>query len=165
MAVLMISTPTPATEEKGTAHDLFRIGRHKIYSATFEQYEKDIREQLQALLGQDGFNHETDIFGITVNRTPHGYAYCYMGLDDPEWNEGQAPHEIGRAKLGRISIANSDSEATPLMDAALRPSHHCTTKGSPRYGILNLNKHLQFPYSATLQQRYSDHAIFSMCLM
>jgi spermidine dehydrogenase len=51
-------------------------------------------------------------------RIPHGYAYWYMGLDDPEWEEGQAPHEIGRAKFGRISIANSDSEATPLMDAA-----------------------------------------------
>jgi spermidine dehydrogenase len=118
MAVLMMNTPTPATEEKGTARDLFRMGRHKIYSTTFEQYEKDIREQLQALLGKHGFNHETDIKAITVNRIPHGYAYWYMGLDDPEWEEGQAPHEIGRAKFGRISIANSDSEATPLMDAA-----------------------------------------------
>ena len=43
-----------------------------------------------------------------------------MGLDDPEWKEGQAPHELGRAKFGRISIANSASEATPLMDAAFR---------------------------------------------
>ena len=118
MAVLMMSTPTPATEEEGSARDLFRMGRHKIYSTTFEQYEQDIREQLQALLGKHGFNHETDIQAITVNRIPHGYAYWYMGLDDPEWEEGQAPHEIGRAKFGRISIANSDSEATPLMDAA-----------------------------------------------
>jgi spermidine dehydrogenase len=49
-------------------------------------------------------------------RTLH--AYSYMGLGDPEWDEGQAPHELGRARFGRISIANSDSEATPLMDAA-----------------------------------------------
>ncbi len=40
-------------------------------------------------------------------------------LDDPEWPEGQAPHEIGRAQFGRISIANSDSEARPYMDAAV----------------------------------------------
>jgi hypothetical protein len=32
--------------------------------------------------------------------------------------ERQAPHEIGRAQFDRISIANMDSEATPLMDAA-----------------------------------------------
>jgi spermidine dehydrogenase len=41
-----------------------------------------------------------------------------MALDDPEWEAGQAPHEIGRSQFGRISIANSDSEAMPLMQAA-----------------------------------------------
>lgn len=114
----MMGTPTPATEEQGSARDLFRLGRHMIYTTTFEEYEKDIRDQLQAMLGKHGFNHETDIVAITVNRILHGYAYWYMGLVDPEWEEGQAPHEIGRAKFGLISIANSDSEATPLMDAA-----------------------------------------------
>jgi spermidine dehydrogenase len=118
MALLMMSSPTPATEEPGTARDLLRIGRSKIYTTTFEQYEKDIREQLQAMLGKYGFNHELDIRAITVNRIPHGYAYSYLGLDDPQWEEGQAPHEIGRAQFGRISVANSDSEARPLMDAA-----------------------------------------------
>jgi|TARA_B100000768_G_scaffold172879_1_gene181556 spermidine dehydrogenase len=69
-------------------------------------------------MGAQGFNHEKDIRAITVNRIPHGYAYPYLALDDPEWEKGQAPHEIGRAQFGRISIANSDSEAIPLMDAA-----------------------------------------------
>ena len=67
---------------------------------------------------QYGFDHESDILAITVNRIPHGYAYFYHELDDPEWEEGKAPHEIGRQKFGRISIANSDSEARPYMDAA-----------------------------------------------
>jgi len=117
MAVFMMGSPTPAVE--GTsAQDLYRVGRHKIYATTFAQYEAQIREQLQSLLGQYGFNHETDIQAITVNRIPHGYAYSYLGLDDPEWEDGKAPHEIGRAQFGRISIANTDSEATPLMDAA-----------------------------------------------
>ena len=56
---------------------------------------------------------------ITVNRWPHGYAYEYMALNDPEWEEGQAPHEIGRAQFGRISIANSDSEAYAYVNAAI----------------------------------------------
>ena len=47
-----------------------------------------------------------------------GRYYAYLGLYDPEWEEGQAPHEIGRAKFGRISIANTDSEATALMNLA-----------------------------------------------
>ena len=117
MAVFMMGSPTPAVEGS-SARELCRAGRYKIYSTTFAQYEAQIRQQLQSLLGQYGFDHETDIQAITVNRIPHGYAYSYLGLDDPEWEEGEAPHEIGRAQFGRISIANSDSEATPLMDAA-----------------------------------------------
>ena len=70
------------------------------------------------MLGQHGFEHERDIRAITVNRIPHGYSYPYLTLDDPEWEKGQAPHEIGRAQFGRISIANTDSEAIALMDAA-----------------------------------------------
>ena len=117
MAVFMMGSPTPAVEGS-SARELCRAGRYKIYSTTFAQYEAQIRQQLQSLLGQFGFDHETDIQAITVNRIPHGYAYSYLGLDDPEWEEGKAPHEIGRAQFGRISIANSDSEAMPLMDAA-----------------------------------------------
>lgn len=117
MAIFMMGSPTPAVEN-GAGRDLYLAGRHQIYATTFEQYEIEIRQQLQSLLGRFGFDHETDIRAITVNRIPHGYAYFYLSLDDPEWEEGQAPHEIGRAQFGRISIANTDSEATPLMDAA-----------------------------------------------
>jgi spermidine dehydrogenase len=117
MAVFMMGSPTPAVED-GTGRNLYRVGRQRIYATTFEQYEVEVRQQLQSMLGKYGFNHETDIRAITVNRIPHGYAYFYHGLDDPEWEEGQAPHEIGRTQFGRISIANTDSEATPLMDAA-----------------------------------------------
>ena len=118
MAAFMMASPTPADIKGMPARELFRLGRHKIYGTPFKDYEQQIRDQLQGMLGQYGFNHETDITAITVNRIPHGYAYSYLGLDDPEWDEGHAPHEIGRAQFGRISIANSDSEAMPLMQAA-----------------------------------------------
>ena len=39
-------------------------------------------------------------------------------MQEVEWEDGQAPHEIGRKQFGRISIANSDSEVRPLMDGA-----------------------------------------------
>jgi len=118
MAAFMMASPTPADIKGMPARELFRLGRHKIYGTPFKDYEQQIRDQLQGMLGQYGFNHETDITAITVNRIPHGYAYSYLGLDDPDWDEGHAPHEIGRAQFGRISIANSDSEAMPLMQAA-----------------------------------------------
>jgi spermidine dehydrogenase len=101
---------------KITRRDLLRLGWHKIYSTSFELYEKEIRDQLQGMFGQYGFNHESGIRGIAVNRIPRCYAYAYSGLDDPVWEQGQAPHEVGRAQLGRVSFANSDSEARAYMD-------------------------------------------------
>jgi spermidine dehydrogenase len=118
MAVFMMSSPIPVKQKNATGRDLLRLGRLKIYSTPFASYEQEIRQQLQAMLGKHGFNHENDIRAITVNRISHGYAYAYLALDDPEWPEGQAPHEIGRAQFGRISIANSDSEVSAYMQAA-----------------------------------------------
>ena len=119
MVIFMMSSPVPEPKGDMSGRDVLRLGRHKIYSTSFATYEQEIRDQLQAMLGKHGFNHEAEIRAITVNRIPHGYAYSYLSLDDPEWAEGQAPHEIGRAQFGLISIANSDSEAAPLMDAAI----------------------------------------------
>jgi spermidine dehydrogenase len=119
MVVYMLGIPTidPGSDE--ASRELLRRARHKVYTTAFDTYEQEVRAQLQGLLGEYGFNHETDIKAITVNRWPHGYAYEYMQLDDPDWPEGQAPHEIGRARFGRISIANSDSEARAYLDAAV----------------------------------------------
>ncbi len=118
MVAFMMHSPMTGPEQPTSCRDQLRMARHKIYSTPFADYEQQIRQQLQSMLGQHGFNHETDIRGITVNRIPHGYAYAYLGLYDPKWEEGQAPHEIGRAQFGRISIANTDSEATALMNLA-----------------------------------------------
>jgi hypothetical protein len=43
---------------------------------------------------------------------------CHLRLSD-EANLSVPPHEIGRAQFGRISIANSDSEALAYLDAAI----------------------------------------------
>ena len=119
MVIYMLGVPSVEPTGKETSRELLTIARHKVYATTFDTYEQEIRDQLQGLLGEHGFNHETDIKAITVNRWPHGYAYEYMSLDDPKWAEGHAPHEIGRAQFGRISIANSDSEARAYLDAAI----------------------------------------------
>ena len=71
------------------------------------------------MFGAHGFDADRDIEAITVNRWSHGYAYEYMDLYDPNWDEGQAPHELGRKPIGRISIANSDSEAHAYLQAAI----------------------------------------------
>jgi spermidine dehydrogenase len=128
MVVLMMANPTPEPTDDESLRDLLRIGCTTVYTTRFEAYEQQVRDQLQSVLGQHGFDHETDIRAITVNRWPHGYAYWRMMLDDPEWPEGQAPHEIGRAQFGRISIANSDAEASPYMDAAIEAGWRAVTE-------------------------------------
>ena len=58
-----------------------------------------------------------------MNRWPHGYAYEYNALFDPDWGPCQAPHEIGRARFGRIAIANSDAGAAAYTDSAMDQAH------------------------------------------
>ncbi len=119
LVVYMLGVPQVEPRAGESGRDINLRARRKIYETSFGMYEQDIREQLQSLLGQYGFEHARDIKAITVNRWPHGYAYEYMQLDDPAWEPGQAPHEIGRMQFGRISIANSDSEAYAYLNAAI----------------------------------------------
>ena len=119
LVISLSCTPTDENDGSQTARDLYRLGRHKLYTTTFEDYEKEIRDQLNGMFGPTGFDAERDIEAITVNRWSHGYAYEYRGLFDPEWPEGEAPHELGRKQFGRISIANSDAEAYAYVNGAI----------------------------------------------
>ena len=109
----------PGLDER-TQH---RLGHADILATSFETFERNIREQLGRMLAPGGFDPAQDITAITVNRWPHGYAYEYNPLFDPQWAPGQAPHELGRARFGRIVIANSDSGAAAYTDSAIDQAH------------------------------------------
>ncbi len=100
-----------------------KAGRAELLSTSFETCERKIRDQLARILAGGGFDPAADIEAITVNRWPHGYGYEYNPLFDPEWAPGEAPHEIGRKRFGRITIANSDSAATAYTDAAINQAY------------------------------------------
>ena len=99
--------------------DQHRAGRGDLLSTSFETFERSIRDQLGRVLGPGGFDPARDIDAITVNRWPHGYAYEYNHLFDPEWPPGQSPCEIARKPFGRIAIANSDASAAAYTDTAI----------------------------------------------
>ena len=128
MVIHMLGVPSVTSTGTETSRELLSTARHNVYATTFDTYESQVRGQLQGLLGDHGFNHKFDIKAITVNRWPHGYAYEYMSLDDPKWTPGQAPHELGRAQFGRISIANSDSEAYAYLNAAIDAGWRAVTE-------------------------------------
>ena len=99
--------------------DQHRAGRGDLLSTSFETFERNIRDQFARVLQDGGFDAAQDITAITVNRWPHGYAYEYNYLFDPEWREGERPCEIGRKRFGRIAIANSDAGAAAYTDQAI----------------------------------------------
>jgi spermidine dehydrogenase len=116
MLIRMVRTPCqPGLSER----EQNRAGQFDIFNTTFETFERNIREQLARILGPGDFDPATDITAITVNRWPHGYAYEYNQLFDPEWPEAEQPHVIGRARFGRITIANSDAGAAAYTDSAI----------------------------------------------
>jgi len=101
------------------ARDQQRVGHADLLSTPFSTFERNIRDQFARVLGPGGFDPARDIDAITVNRWPHGYAYEYNFLWDPEWPKGESPCEIGRKRFGRISIANSDAAAAAYTDQAI----------------------------------------------
>ena len=96
-----------------------RASRAQLLAMTFEDFEREVRTVLDGMLGPAGFDVQEDILAITVNRWPHGYAYGYLDLWDPEWPEGQAPHQIARQPFGSIAIANADAAADAYTHVAI----------------------------------------------
>lgn len=119
LVVWMISAPAPEATGGESARDLCRQGRHRLLSMSFDEIESATLSQLTGMFGSSGFDAKRDVEAITVNRWAHGYAYEYMDLHDPKWPRGQAPHELARAPIGRISIANSDTEAHAYVQSAI----------------------------------------------
>jgi spermidine dehydrogenase len=106
-----------------SARDQQIAGRQQLLTTSFATFERNIRSQLGRVLAGGGFDPAQDIRAITVNRWPHGYAYEYNSLFDPDWPPDQQPCVIGRQPFGRISIANSDAEARAYTDAAINQAY------------------------------------------
>jgi len=84
----------------------FREARYRMLGLQFKDYEVEIREHLGGMLPKDIFDFDRDVASISVNRWAHGYSYGNPGA-------------IGRQPFGRITIANSDSVNSSLMNRAI----------------------------------------------
>ena len=102
-----------------TPQEQSRAGRYELLAMKFPDYEREVRRHLEGMLSSGGFDPAQDIAAITVNRWPHGYAWSPNPLFDGPYEEGRAPHEIGRQPFGRIHIANSDAGARAYLDCAI----------------------------------------------
>ena len=95
-----------------TPREQFRAERHRMLATPFSEIEREIRTQLTGTLASGGF----DPAGHRGHyRQPLGARICL--LLQPLFDEVQStprttlPHVIGRARFGRIAVANSDAGA------------------------------------------------------
>jgi spermidine dehydrogenase len=100
-----------------------RAGRAELMATPFETFERNARDQLARMLAGGGFDPARDITAITVNRWPHGYAPEYNSLFEEDLPPARQPNVIGRARFGRIVIANSDSGRAAYTDSAIDQAH------------------------------------------
>jgi len=118
MPITLIRVPVP--EERGLApRDQFREGRNEIFVTEFEEFETEVRNQLNGMFGAHGFDDQRDIESITVNRWSHGYSYTYFTLWDKGHSIENGPHIQARQPFGRIAIANSDAGADSWLDVGV----------------------------------------------
>jgi spermidine dehydrogenase len=125
---------TPHVNNRGlTAKEQWRLARYELLSTPFEDIERNVRSQLNGMLGEAGFDPATDIMGITVNRWSHGYAYehHFHALFDDDYddvNDSRYPHVQARKRYGRIAIANSDAGAMAMVEGAVEQAHRAATE-------------------------------------
>jgi len=111
------------------AAEQFLAGRRQMLETSFETYERNLRDQLDRMLGPGGFDPARDIAAITVNRHPHGYAYSY----DPEtndvawwdiyWKHDRQPWVEARQRVGNIAFAAHDAASDAMTESAIEEAY------------------------------------------
>ena len=113
------------TRKRGVSKLKFNAGKRDLLSTSFETFERNIRDELNRILGKGGFDAARDVAGITVNRWPHGYAYTH----DPEtdqiawlpstWAKDMRHWEHARTPFGNIGIAGTDAASNAMTESAI----------------------------------------------
>ena len=87
---------------------------------SYDDFEKKIVDQLQAIWGPYGFDAEQQIAAISVNRWPHGVTYVYELSDPLDWGRDKGPHIQAQQRMGRISFAGCDVGNQPISQRAMQ---------------------------------------------
>jgi len=103
------------------ARTQFRIGRGKLLTMTFDDFEERIRDELDRMLGKGGFSSARDIAAITVNRWSHGYSYVANSLFDLDDYDDVLKE--ARRTVGRVAIANTDAGGDAWAHYAIDQAH------------------------------------------
>jgi spermidine dehydrogenase len=90
-----------------SAYDQGVLGRMRLLSTSYGDFERIIRRQMVQMFSTLGFDPGTDIAGIILNRWGHARVIqppgFYYGL-----NGKPAPREVVMKGYGRIALAHSE---------------------------------------------------------
>jgi len=111
------------SDPSASQREQFRAGRRELFETPYADIERATRMQLAGALSGADFDPARDIAAITVNRWGHGYAGWYNPLFDEDYEEGSYPHQLGRKRFGRITIANSDAGAEADINTAIEQAY------------------------------------------
>ncbi|MEZ0241739.1 MAG: NAD(P)-binding protein [Sphingomonas sp.] len=123
--IRMLRTPAKPGLSERAQHS---AGRAELLGTSFETFERETRQQLARILGPGGFDPARDITAIIVNRWPHGYAPEYNALIDGDTTSDRTPNLIGRARRGRVAIANSDAGMAAYTDSAIDQAYRAVSE-------------------------------------
>ncbi len=92
--------------------------RMKLFSMSFADIERAVRDQFTKMFADYGFDADRDIAGIVANRWGHAYVVCpphfYYGR-----NGGPAPRDMVREGYGRIRFAHSELNGQQMWETAV----------------------------------------------
>jgi spermidine dehydrogenase len=99
--------------------------RNELFSMSYKEIERRIREQLTAMFGDYGFDPKNDIAGLITNRWGHAYVVpqpgFYFGRDGKP-----APRDVVRKGYGRVRFGHSELTGFQLWDAACDEGERAT---------------------------------------
>jgi spermidine dehydrogenase len=130
--VVRMELTTAILERPGSGlppREQWKAARAALQAISFETFERNIRSQLDRVLGSGGFEARRDVAGIIINRWGHAYATGSNALYDPDYSHRtDAWWIVGRQRFGRITISNSDAAAVSLTNAAWQQSHRAVNE-------------------------------------
>jgi spermidine dehydrogenase len=127
--IVLHLTRVPGEPGNPSAKEQFTAGKRDLLETSFETFERNIRDQLNRVLGPGGFDAARDIAGITVNRWPHGYAYGHDPKTDriafrpSTWPEEERVWVTASQRFGNISIASTDSASNAMTESAIEEAY------------------------------------------
>jgi len=112
----LVHVPTPGLtgEDQST---VWRKGRAILLSTPYEEFERQLIDELTRIVGHTGFDARRDITAISVYRWGHGYAYGSNSLYDEDRDPPVTT--LAHRPFGHIAIANSDAAGDAYAHAAI----------------------------------------------